>query len=103
MYACSNFYFLFNGWTTCNSKHSFIGICIHHLNCKTKIVDYLIALLKLFSCYTGINYAKVIGNVFIHFNVSKKKLSYFIINNAANNGIYINHLFTKFNFKKENC
>ena len=55
--AHSKLYFSFNGWTTYNSKHALTGVCVHHLNHEGKIVDYLIALLKQFGCYTGINYA----------------------------------------------
>ena len=102
-YAHLKLHFLFNGWTTRNSKHSFTSVCVHHLNHEGRVVNYLIALLELLSRYTGINYAEVIGNVFTHFNVSKERLGYFITDNAANNGTYIDYLSTKLNFKKEDC
>ena len=103
--ACAHLklYFLFNGQTTRSGKHSLTSVCVYHLNCEGRVINYLIALLELLGYYTGINYAEVIGNILTYFNVSKERLSYFITNNAANNNTYIDYLFTKLNFKKEDC
>jgi len=95
-------YFLFNGWTIYNSKHSLTSICVYYFNYKGKVVNYLIALLKQLNCYIKINYTTVIGDVLAYFKITKKNLSYFIINNAKNNNTYLDYLVTVFNFKKNN-
>jgi len=96
-------HFLFDGWTTRSSKHSLTGVCVHHLNRKGKVVNYLIALPEQLGRHTGINYAEVVSSVLTHFSVSKERLSCFITNNTANNGICLDHLSLKFGFKKETC
>jgi len=50
-------YFSFNGWTTRSGKHALTSICVYHLNCEGRVVNYLIALLEQLGRYIGINYA----------------------------------------------
>ena len=95
-------YFLFNGWTTRSSKHLLTSVCVHYLNYKGRVVNYLIALLEQLSRHTRINYAAVISNVLAHFKVTKESLSYFVTNNTGNNNTCLNYLATIFNFRKDN-
>ena len=94
-------YILFNGWTTQNGKHALIGIYIYYLNQGGRVVNYLIALLEQIGCHSGINYAEVVGNTLDSFNISKKRLGYFVIDNALNNDTALNTLTVKYSFIKE--
>ena len=84
-----------------SGKYSFTNICVYYLNYKGKVINYLITLLKQLSCYTGINYTKIVSSVFTHFSVSKERFGCFITNNITNNSICLNHLSLKFGFKKK--
>ena len=99
--ACLKLYFLFDGWTIYSNKYLFTGVCIYYLNCKGRVVDYLIALLEQLGCYTGINYAMVIGDVLAHFKVTKESLGYFVTDNIGNNNTCLDYLATVFNFRKD--
>ena len=95
-------HFLFNGWTIRSGKHLLTGVCVYYLNCKGRVINYLIALLEQLSYYTGINYAAVIGDILAYFKVTKESLSYFITNNTRNNNTCLDYLATVFNFRKDN-
>jgi len=45
----------------------------------------------------SVNYANVIGNILVKYNLIDK-VSYFVANNAGNNDIYIKALSKEFNF-----
>jgi len=103
MNARLKLHFLFNGWTTRSGKYFLTSVCVHHLNYKGKVVDYLITLLEQLGRHIGINYAEVVSSILTHFGVSKERLGCFITDNAANNGICLDYLSLKFSFKKETC
>ena len=95
-------HFLFNGWTTRSGKHLLTSVCVHHLNHKGRVVNYLIALPEQLGRHTRINYAAVIGNILAHFKVTKESLGYFVTNNTGNNNTCLDYLATVFNFRKDN-
>ena len=78
-----------------------VCIYIYYLNQEGHIVNYLITLLEQLSYYSSINYIEVVRNILDSFNISKKRLSYFIIDNALNNNTALNTLTIKYSFIKE--
>lgn len=98
--ARSKLHFSFDGWSTRSGKHSLTGVCVHHLNQKGRVVDYLIALPQQLGRHTGINFAEVIGDVLAQFKVTKESLGYFVTDNAGNNDTCLDHLATVFGFNK---
>ena len=66
------------------------------------MVDYILALLVQLSCYFGINYIEVIGDILADFYITPKYLSYFIIDNKLLYNIMLEALSKRFNFNKDN-
>ena len=60
----------------------------------------MLALPAQLSQHLGINYAEVISNVLNTFKIIKKRLSYFVTNNARINNTYLDYLAVKFGFNK---
>jgi hypothetical protein len=76
------------------------GICVHHLNSKGRLVDYMLGLPKLHGAHTGNNIVLVVAATLRAFNVDEQRVRYFVLNNAYNNDTAVACLASEFSFNK---
>jgi hypothetical protein len=77
-----------------------IDICVHYLNSKGRLVNYILGLPKLYSAHSSNNIVLVVAATLRAFNVDKQRVRYFVLNNAYNNNTAVAYLASKFSFYK---
>src|SRR6266478_3921021 len=87
----------FDGWSTRSGRYALTGVCVHYLDDKGILRDFLISLPEQLGRHFGINYAEVMGNIFAEYDLMGK-VGYFVADNAGNNNTCINALAKEFDF-----
>jgi hypothetical protein len=87
--AVSKIHISFNGWTTKGGKRGFFGVVAHFANASGVIQDLLIDLPQLAGAYTGEVIAETIIKTLEAYSITRDKLGYFVLDNAANNNTAI--------------
>jgi hypothetical protein len=83
--AISKIHVSFDGWTTKGGKRGYFGIIAYFANADGVIKDLPIDLPQLQGAYSGECIAETIKRTLKKYSVDRAKLSYFVLNNAANN------------------
>ena len=95
-------YVSFDGWTTKDKKKALTGICVHYIDAKGQIRDFLLALLEQLGEYSGFNYADTVGSIIFEFGLTDQ-IGWFIMDNAYNNDTAVDNLAIEFGFNSEEC
>jgi hypothetical protein len=88
----------FDNWTSTGGQFALAGICVHYLNSKGRLVDYMLGLPKLQGTHTGNNIASVVAAILSAFNVDGQRVGYFVLNHAYNNNAAVACLAGEFGF-----
>jgi hypothetical protein len=88
----------FDNWTSTSGQYAFTGLCVHYLNSKGKLVNYLLRLPKLHGAHTSNNIAAVATAILRLFGVDNASVGYFVLNNASNNDTAVKSLAEEFSF-----
>jgi hypothetical protein len=88
----------FDNWTTVGGKTALTGVCVHHVNSRGILQDYLIGLPQLHGQHSGKNIAGVVSSIMQIFQINNKKIGYFVLDNALNNNTAISELSEEYNF-----
>ena len=76
------------------------GICVHHVDAKGDMQDYLLGLPQLHGKHSGENIAAIVKSTFETFEIDQKCLGYFVLDNATNNDTALERLGGDYSFEK---
>lgn len=96
--ARSRIYITFDGQTTPNNRQAIIGVYVHHLSYKNKVVNYIIGILVQRGQYFGTNYARIVGDIIDDFGIMERQLGYFVLDNKGKNSIIVEGLAERYGF-----
>jgi hypothetical protein len=91
----------FDGWTTKGGKRGFLGIVAHFADASGVIHDLPIALPQLAGAHTGDAISTVIVKTLKEYGITRDKLGYFVLDNAANNDTAVAAIAHVYNFNPE--
>jgi len=94
--SATNVNISFDLWTSGN-KLALLGLVVSFINNAGKLTTTLLALLRQYGRHTGANMAETIGAIIAEFGL-RKRLRYFITDNAKSNETCLNYLAKEFNF-----
>ncbi len=83
--AASKIHISFDGWSTKGGKRGFFGIVTHFADASGVIRDLPIDLPQLTGAHTGEAISTAIIKTLKIYGITRDKLSYFVLDNAANN------------------
>jgi hypothetical protein len=72
--AQSLIYVSFDNWTSTGGQLALTGICVHHLDSKGRLIDYMLGLPELHGAHTGNNIASVVAATLRAFNVDEQRV-----------------------------
>lgn len=64
----------FDNWTLTGGKLALTGICVHHLDSKGRLIDYMPGLPELHGAHTGNNIASVVAATLRAFDVDEQRV-----------------------------
>jgi hypothetical protein len=64
----------FDNWTLTVEQLALTGICEHHLDSKSRLIDYMLGLPELHGAHTGNNIALVVAATLRAFNVDEQRV-----------------------------
>jgi hypothetical protein len=96
--AVSKIHISFDGWSTKGGKRGFFGIVAYFADASGVIRDLPIDLLQLAGAYTGEAILTAIIKTLKVYGITRDKLGYFVLDNAANNDTAIAALSRVYDF-----
>lgn len=72
--AQSLIYVSFDNWTSTSGQLALTGICVHHLDSKGRLIDYMLGLPELHGAHNGNNIASVVAATLRAFDVNEQRV-----------------------------